>query len=677
MRINVDSRPTAPDSRIIITPELKERIKKYQNPEFVGKKLPEGLTPEEEERQAYLEGIIRRPPVDQKTVADAQKRLEKYKSHLANLRKRIVRNEDFWRLKQWKYYEEKNRTTINTEKEVPTAWLWNCIVSKLADLIEGYPEANIRPKRSDDVKEAEKLKSIIPVICSANEYEQVYAAVALYLLKQGTGAVGVFWDGNAHDGLGEIQIKRVDLLELYWESGITDIQDSREVFHVKLEDNDILFKKYPQLKGKLSGNKITTTEYNTDDQIDKDNKSAVVDWWYKKIDGNGNSVLHLCQFVEGEVLFATENDPENFPNGFYDHGLYPYIIKPLFEVENEITGYGYIDIGQGDLHAIDVLTSAMLTNAKVSSKPRYFVKNTQSGINEEEFCDLNRDLVHVVGNFNEDNVRQITPPVMPSIVLELREKYINDLKETLGNRDVNNGGSVSGVTAASAIATMQEHGGKLSREHNKRMYAIHKEVVNMVIEMIRQFYTLPREYRITGPMGKDQFIEYDNRGLQPQVQPNILGIEMGLRLPCFDIEISAQKASPYSKMEQNELAIQLYNLGVFQPQNVDMAMSLLETMDFSHKDEIMSIVSKKGTMLQRYQQLQQIALQLAQEHDAIHGTNQVQLLAQAFMAENGKNPMPEAAVSLPELNTDGTLKANEHPIVEKARINAQQSTQIE
>ena len=609
------------------------------------------------------------PVVTELTIKNAHDRLIKYRQHKANLEKRLVANEDYWKLRQWNYYEENKKKSNN---KIATAWLWNCITSKHADLMDGYPESNIRPKQHDDVQEAEKLKSILPVIMAENDYENTYSELCNSILKQGVCCAGVYWDGSKHNGLGDVSVEEVNLLELYWESGVTDIQDSKEVFHTKLIDNDTLTAMYPQLEGELGGNKLSQTKFNYDDTVDEDNKSTVVDWYYKKTDEKGNQILHYCKFTGRTVLFASENEPDKYPNGWYEHGLFPYVTQALFPVKGSLAGYGYTDIGRGDQHAIDTLTSAILTNAKVTSKPRYFIRLKDSGINEAEFADFEKDFVHVNGSLDETNIKPIVATSINSNVLNVREQFINELKETLGNRDVNNGGSTSGITAASALAVLQEQSGKLSRTHNKLMYTMHTKITNMVIELIRQFYTIPREYRITGQMGKDEFVNYDNSGLVPQPQPEIMGMDMGLRLPCFDIEVTAQKSSPYNKMEQNELAIQLYNLGVFSPQNTDMALALLKTMDFAHKDEIMQMVSSNGTLLQKYQSLQQVALQFAQDIDARHGTDVTQALMQVVMAESGQ-AMPQQVTNE---NVDLAESTGEHPYVEKARAQARNSTQV-
>lgn len=623
---------------------------------------------EQAQREEFYQSVAENPPVNENVISQALNRLQKYKQGKAKLEQRLIQNEDYWKLRQWNYYDNKK------DNKISTAWLWNCIVSKHADLMDGYPEANIRPKRADDVEEAEKLKSIIPVIMEENDYENLYSKLCNYILKQGVSCAGVFWDGSKHDGLGDVSIKKIDMLELFWEPGVDDIQDSKDVFHVKYEDNDRLIQMYPQLEGKLGGKRTVKAEYHTDDHIDLDNKTTVYDWYYKKTDENGNQVLHYCKFIDGTVLFATENEPKEYSNGWYEHGMYPFIVTALFPVEGTIAGYGYVDIGRGDQEAIDTLTNAIITNAKMSAKPRFFTRSSNSGVNESEFADYDRDFVHVAGSLDETNIRQIQTSGLNSYVINTRDRLIDEMKETLGNRDVNNGGSTSGITAASAIAAMQEQSGKLSRVHNKIMYTTHKKITEMVIELIRQFYDLPREYRITGKMGKDEFINYDNSGLKPQVQPNVLGIEMGLRLPCFDIEVTAQKASPYSKMEQNELAIQLYNLGVFSPQNADMSLALLQIMDFSHKDEIMQLVAQNGTMYQQYQQLQNVAVQLAQLVDSQNGTNYTQGIVEANMIANGQNSADvQAQIDPSSINLSSE---QENPYVEKARTQAQNTTQV-
>ena len=224
-----------------------------------------------------------------------------------------------------------------------------------------------------------------------------------------------------------------------------------------------------------------------------------------------------------------------------------------------------------------------------------------------------------------------------SIYANVLQSKIDELKEVTGNRDISTGGSQSGVTAASAIAAMQEAGSKLSRDSNQATYRAFREVVLMVVELIRQFYTLPRCFRIMGQNGQERFVQYSNAGLVQQDDGQ------GRRIPLFDIEISAQKQSPYSKLSQNELAIQFYNAGFFNPQMADQALACLDMMDFDRKNAIMQKIQQNGTMYQQMQMMQQQLMGMAAQLDAMQGTNvQGQVMAQAGMAEPGMGAMKGA-----------------------------------
>ena len=220
---------------------------------------------------------------------------------------------------------------------------------------------------------------------------------------------------------------------------------------------------------------------------------------------------------------------------------------------------------------------------------------------------------------------------------------MEELKETTGNRDVSTGGSASGVTAASAIAAMQEAGSKLSRDSNKAAYRAFREIVLLVVELIRQFYDLPRQFRIIGANGEQSFISYTNAGLLPQAQGNDFGVDMGYRVPLFDIEIAAEKASPYSKLSQNELALQFFGAGFFNPQLTDQALACLEMMDFDGKDRMMQRIAQNGTLYQQLMQARQQAVAMAQAVDMQMGTNYAgQILSGAQgQAQPGRVQKPE------------------------------------
>lgn len=581
-------------------------------------------------------------------LREAVQTLRKYKQGKANLEQRVIDNEEWYRLRHWECLRQGSK---KQQVEPVSAWLLNSIANKHADAMDNFPAPNILPREPGDVKEARQLSAIVPVVLEQAGFEATYSEGWWDKIIGGTAIYGVFWDSSKLGGLGDIAVEPVDILNLFWEPGVTKIQNSANVFHVKLEDNAALEQAYPELSGKLGGNGLDISKYVYDDTVDTTEKSVVVDWYYKKKTG-GKTVLHYCKFVGETVLYATENENGE---GWYDHGKYPFVFDPMFRVKGTPCGFGYIDIGKGAQEYIDRGDQAVMQNMLSNAKPRYFVRSDGS-VNEQEYADMTKDFVHTDGNLGQDSILPVVGKVLNSIYLNVLDRKVDELKETTGNRDVSTGGTASGVTAASAIAAMQEAGSKLSRDGNKAAYRAFREVVELVVELIRQFYDLPRQFRILGENGAEDFVSYTNAGIKPVYQGMEMGVDMGYRLPVFDIEITAEKASPYSKLSQNELALQFFGAGFFNPQMTDQALACLEMMDFDGKEQIMQRISTNGTLYQRLMMAQQQAVAMAQLVDMKLGTNYaMQLLGGA---QGTQQPMPGSVPDTSNSGGESSVTAN-------------------
>lgn len=541
-------------------------------------------------------------PIDKEQVRKAMSILEKYRAGKTNLERRIIENEQFWKLRHWD--QMKGKDANPNDPRPASAWLVNVILNRHADAIDNYPEPNCLPRAADDADEAAKLSKILPVILKQNGFEQTYSDCWWYKLKAGTACYGVFWDSGKLNGLGDVAIRKCDILNLFWQPGITDIQQSRNLFHVELKDNDLLEEMYPQLVDKLKGETTLISKYIYDDTVDTSEKSLVVDWYYKRRQ-NGRDVLHYCKFCGDTVLFASENEPGMAERGWYDHGKYPFVFDVLFPEEGTPCGYGFVDIAKDPQKQIDLMNQAMLKNTLAAATPRFFIRG-DGAVNEEEFADWTRPFVHTNGNLGQDSIMPIQSTPLPGNYISFFQAKQQELRETSGNTEANTGSVPSSVTAASAIAALQEASGKLSRDMVNTTYRSFEEICLLIIDLIRQFYDMPRQFRITGDMGRQEFTSYDNAGLQPKSQGNDFGVDMGYRSPVLDIEVVPQNESKYTKAEYNELALNLYQAGIFNPQMTDQALLALSIMDFKGKDDLMQKIQMNGTLMQRLQQAEQI-----------------------------------------------------------------------
>ena len=325
--------------------------------------------------------------------------LEKYKSGKAQTEKRILESENWWELRNT--IEEQKNTSIGKDdgfKSV-SGWLHNVIVSKHADAMESYPEPNILPREEADKGEAQKLSAIVPCILEHNQFEKTWSDAMWQKMKTGTGAYKVVWDKSKLNGLGDIHVERVNLLNVYWEPGVTDIQKSRYFFSTELCDKDVLEERYPQLKGIVKGQSFFSTKFLYDDHVKTENKHTVVEVYYHKYI-QGKNTLQYCRYVGDQVIYATENDMEPMLDamgavvkppmaltGLYDHGKYPYFFDALYPIEGSPCGYGYVDLCRNPQTEIDLLKTAMVKNAMVGATPRYFSRN-DGNVNEEEFLEM-------------------------------------------------------------------------------------------------------------------------------------------------------------------------------------------------------------------------------------------------------------------------------------------------
>ena len=549
-------------------------------------------------------------------IIKARETLQKYKQQKQSLESRVVNNEEWWKIHNWEQIKKKDAAKADRENpngiETPSssAWLFNSITNKIADFSDNYPEANIRARTGGDVPEAERLKNVIPMILKRNKFYKTYIADISEKSKSGTGITYVGWNPKK-DGIGDVEIQNINILSIFWQGGITNIQKSRNVFTVELVDTDLLKKQYPsEAENITSDGEVDLKQYLYEDYIDTTDKSLVIDWWYKK-DGK----LHYCKFVNNVVLFATENEPDEYPNGYYDDGNYPFVFDVMFPMQGTIAGFGFIDVGKQPQEYIDKMDAGILQNVLMNSTPRYFERQ-DSEINEEEFLDWTQPFVKTNTNLGQDDLREINVKGLDSAVFTQRDSKINEIKETTANRDVSTGGTASGVTAASAISALIETGSKVSRMAIKGTYDAFENIIYLIIERMRQFYDLPRYVRITGDDGTDDFDTYDNSNLKLQERQTLQG-DTAQYLPEFDIEVAAQKASPYSKAAQNELALQLYSAGFFNPQNTDQSLACLNIMDFDHKSDVINQIKKNGTLLDALQQAQMQLQQLQQENEKL------------------------------------------------------------
>lgn len=625
--------------------QREQRQPNEQREQQNGEYHPERYKPKEQTEQPQ-QSAPTEPHFTPDKVSEVLQILHEYKDGKTTVDMKATENQEWWRLRHWNVIQGKTEAG-KAKVEVGSAWAVNSILNKHADFMDSFPKANVLAREADDEEEAQILSKILPAIEEHTDAEQVYNTAGYDFLIDGTAITSVLWDPMAHDGMGDIKKTNVDIHNVFWQPGIEDIQQSKYFFDVSVADVNDVKLQYPDIADRIGGGKQGfITEYIHDDNINHQNDIEIINCYYKKLEMRPvlinidpqtvaqhlvpREILHMAIIIGDQCVFCSEDNPE-YQDGFYKHGKYPYVFRKCFPVKDSPCGFGYLDIMKYPQRDIDKLDQAIMKNTMMKAKPRWWVKKA-ADINKEAFADWDEEIVEVASGDLGSAVQQMDVDTLPAIVETHLEAKIDELKEISGNRDFSQGSTASGVTAASAIAALQEAGSKLSRDINKAMYRGSREEYYLEIELIRQFYTEPRTFRIDDGSGRYEYMDYSNVNIAPQDITTPEGTRH--KKSIFDLEVSAEKQSPFSRASQNETAKELYQMGLFAPDNATSALVCLDMMEFEGKEKIKQQIQQNDTFMQQFQQMQQLIIQLSPEAAVQMGLvdpNQV------MMAQNANN----------------------------------------
>lgn len=598
--------------------------------------------------------------IGEKEIGEALAIMRKYKDGKTALEQRIVDDELWWKMRHWEAIRNKTADCgKDTGPEPSSAWLFNTLLNKHADVMDNYPEPVVLPREQSDEESAKTLSEVLPVVLENSDFDRTYADTSWEKLKHGTGVYGIFWDTRKENGLGDIEIRGIDLLKIFWEPGITDIQKSENLFIADLVSTKALEQQYPQYRGKLSGSTVDVKQYYYDDTVDISDKSVVVDWYYKVVAPDGRTLLHYAKFVGNTLLYASENDPAYCNRGFYDHGKYPVVFDSLFPEKGTPVGFGYIAVTKNPQLYIDMLSANIMESSMMATKKRFFV-STSTNVNPHQFSDWKQQIVPVEGELSDSRIQEIRVDPLSSVYLDVLAQKVDEMKDTAGNRDVNSGSAGSGVTAAAAIAALQEAGNKTSRDLISASYRAHTEICKLCIELMRQFYDETRSFRITGnTSGANRYVKFSNEKLREQLVGKSADGRDLYRKPVFDLKVKAQKRNPFSRMEQNERAKELYAAGFFNPDRAQEALNALNMMDFEGIDSVKDEIRQGQTLLQMLREAQEQNAKLYQLIQMMRGRDaslpQTEGAGHAAMA--GGNSAPPSGVNADSLTRE-TMKAH-------------------
>jgi hypothetical protein len=287
----------------------------------------------------------------------------------------------------------------------------------------------------------------------------------------------------------------------------------------------------------------------------------------------------MAQLAGGAVL-ADSRDYK--PEGYFDHGQYPFVLTPLFVRKGSCLGYGIVDMFKTQQLYSDKLDQIVLKNALMASHNKLLVTEA-SGFDTEDLRDWSKE-VHRGESLN--GVTWFSTPPLPAYIIGYIENIREGIKQESGANDFSRGMPTGGITAASAISALQEMSNKRSRTISRILHEAFRDAVRLEIQVEREFNFFTRQVSVTIE-GETRRMDFESAMLV-----NFLPGQVAIPIE-FLITIKAQQESKSTAASQNELVLRMLQSGVMRPEQA------VELMVFDGKEQLLKQLKESNDQAAR------------------------------------------------------------------------------
>jgi len=266
------------------------------------------------------------------------------------------------------------------------------------------------------------------------------------------------------------------------------------------------------------------------------------------------------------------------PNPF-DDGLFPYARLVNYIDPRTFWGISEIEQLQSPQKIYNKLISFALDVLTLMGNPIWICDDT-AGIDTDNL--VNRPGL-VVEKTPGTEVRREEGVQLQPYVLQLAETMRNSVDEIAGSQEVSRGVRPEGITAASAIASLQEAAQTRIRQKSRNLDAFLQSVGQLYKNRVFQFYTTPQIIRVTNDQAASKYFKFH---VQNEQQPDgstvrkayvrdyVQNPETGhysetletrefILRGDFDVKVSTGSSLPFAKDVKFNRARQMYLDGVF------------------------------------------------------------------------------------------------------------------
>ena len=547
------------------------------------------------------------------------------------------------------YQDPPNAKEKTLQLQTLKATFNNCV----ADQMMALPEAKLVPETPDKEEMVADLQDLVHhVVYEVNNYEETHRRRAEDMYGPGTVITQVVWDQDMCFGKGDAAIIRWPIEAFLWDPQADNIQDARAVIKISWHPLSWYEAHYPDEAkyvnaedGEHNAVGLTTEQQNKPSGDEP--RAMLLEYWYRTYDARAHRYRINVAYCAGGALLEHHKD-------VYMHGMYPFVIDVHSVIEGSMVGEGMVSELTPMMRYINRYAKYIDTNLRMSSKGRMVVRKN-NGIDREALADWEQDIVEGDSVVQGEDWNWIQNVPFNGMIANQMYQFQSDLKQDSGANQFTRGETTGGIVSGKAITALQSAGGKIQQLHTGTLNNGFKQIVNMVLWLMAEFYDDKRVVMVTGR---------DNHMRQVTVDlMKFFGMDRGKKNvtpPPYTVQVEVTSRDPLRIDSMNQMYMQAYTMAA-QAQQYFPLSALFRMMNVEGKDRLLPVIEANEQQQEMMQQLQaqnqQMAEQLAQmqqQNDSLKQTTMrlSNSLAGGFSpqaagtkaAEAGGGPLTNAAM---------------------------------
>ena len=491
----------------------------------------------------------------------------------------------------------------------------SCMDNVIAEQVDNLPEAQMLPEREETAQSAEEMSDVVSYVLYQAGWPGKYQTLMEDAVVTGTGVAQVFWDEEAEDGAGMVNVLAWHPEDFYPDPAAESIQDGRACFKATHTTVTWVEERYPHARGYVASDRAALwDEEAATAAADDDERTTLLEYWYKRYDAQSRRTrVHMALLAGGALLYSTElgfggADKEEYAEGVYAHGQYPFTLYKYRQVWRRPFGTGMAHDYSRTQEAIDRYIQYIDDNARESSVQRHFIRRG-SGVNPEDVADMRKTIIEWEGSDIREVMQTVQAQPLSGQVYQMMTYLADAMKQDCGQNQFLRGEAGLGVTAASAIQALQDAGSKITRWHTAIFKDAFREMVEQIIWVMSEYLAPGRTLRIAG--GWDSSGQMSER-LVTLIAPDAEGD--ALMRPAYAVRVDVRKSNPLQIQADNEFLQQVVDVcaKAGEPLPPEAVVRLME--GYRTKASVLAAVEESSAMRRELERLRQ-------ENEALRGGN--------------------------------------------------------